>query len=574
MRALSKDPSARFSSMRDLLSSLSDGERVQTDGRQLAPAPTPPERHAPSSRLWLGLLGATALVAIAGAALSTLRARGQSPKAGASAPSLVAAAAAPGCTSSAACSLAHGGGAWRCQSSRHECVEIASVDCKPLARPTDFTNDETVWIGALYPTTGPDAVDFAPEARAADLAREDFASALGSNASGTDSTRARPIGLVLCDETVDSLRAAKHLAADVEVPAVLGFRSRLTARSVIPAVLLPAHVDSFIAISQAPDLTRIPEPRDEPRLVWRSTLDANDTAAPLAALVSDVLEPRARSARGAVHDAPIRVAVARRGRAGDIADEIFRALRFNGKSALENGDDFRQYVVDESTGAGADQTLESLLAFRPQIIFALGNAFTSKVLEPLEKRWGQGPRPVYVFDSGDFADAVSSFAGKDPQRRHRFFGVTNLSSRMTNAQLVLRYNLTFPTEPVMRTNAPQPSYDAFYTLAYSILALGDAPITGPAISRAMDRLRPPGRAIDVGPQGIFDAFTALRAGERVDLNGAIGSLDFDPATGEAPIDYAIVCLGVDDHGVASGAIESGLVYEAVAKKLTGALRCP
>ncbi len=70
-------------------------------------------------------------------------------------------------------------------------------------------------------------------------------------------------------------------------------------------------------------------------------------------------------------------------------------------------------------------------------------------------------------------------------------------------------------------------------------------------------------------------FSALRAGASIDLNGAIGALDFNPATGEAPIDYEIVCFGTDDQGRATSTAEgAGLVYEGGPKKLTGTLRCP
>ncbi len=82
------------------------------------------------------------------------------------------------------------------------------------------------------------------------------------------------------------------------------------------------------------------------------------------------------------------------------------------------------------------------------------------------------------------------------------------------------------------------------------------------------------RRVDVGPGAIYDAFAALRAGGSIDLAGAIGGLDFNRATGEAPMDYAIVCLGTDDHGGASTAIDSGLVYDAHADRLVGTLRCP
>ncbi|MFI5300562.1 MAG: hypothetical protein ACHREM_20955 [Polyangiales bacterium] len=217
--------------------------------------------------------------------------------------------------------------------------------------------------------------------------------------------------------------------------------------------------------------------------------------------------------------------------------------------------------------------VDSLLAFDPQVILFAYTAFTPKVLLPLEARWTGGPRPFYLTASGIFP-SIAQFAGRDPSRRRRFFAVTNLSTTMANAQLVLRYNVAFPHEPIVRSEAPQPSYDAFYLLAYAVYALGDGVVSGPALSRAIGRLLPPGRKFDVGPAQIFDAFQTLRTSGQIDLNGAIGSLDFDPATGDALIDYSIVCLGLDDNGAASASIDSGLVYDARTKKLLGAMSCP
>jgi hypothetical protein len=148
-----------------------------------------------------------------------------------------------------------------------------------------------------------------------------------------------------------------------------------------------------------------------------------------------------------------------------------------------------------------------------------------------------------------------------------------VSSSVPNAELVLHFNMAHPTQPVVRTQAPQPSYDGFYLLAYSILALGDEPITGPNISSAISRLLPPGREIDVGPADIMAAFSALRLGENIDLRGAIGPLDFDPYSGEAPIDYAVLCIGSDAHGNPIE-VESGLVYNSKSGIFSGALHCP
>ena len=85
---------------------------------------------------------------------------------------------------------------------------------------------------------------------------------------------------------------------------------------------------------------------------------------------------------------------------------------------------------------------------------------------------------------------------------------------------------------------------------------------------------PPGKSIDVGPTGIFDAYTTLRGGGRVDLNGAFGSLDFDLDTGEVPFKHAIECVGVNDEGRADHSVESGIVYASDTDRLEGTMRCP
>jgi hypothetical protein len=482
------------------------------------------------------------------------------------------------CTSNRECTDAHGGAAWRCHDQRHVCVELASPDCKVYAAPGAARADDVVWIGGLFPlSTDPDLL---PEMRATELARQDFGEALGASSERSGALHARPIGLVVCDEAANPLRAAHHLAEDVEVPAVIGFRSTPLALTTIPTVFLPARVLSLVSISQAPALTKIPEPSGQPRLVWRSTLNHDDAAPPLAHLISDVLEPAVRAAPGGLGDRPFKVAVVLpRSHDHAFVESLFAALRFNGQSALENGANFRQFVYDSAPDAGArdrSDTVDALLAFRPQAILLAGTAFLTQLLPVLEARWPGGPRPYYLTESSFAPAAVAAFAGRDPTRRRRFLSDTNLSTTMTNAQLVLRYNLAFPAEPIVRTEAPQPSYDAFYLLAYAVYALGDAPVTGPALSAAMHRLLPPGRKVDVGPAHILEAFETLRSAPnaRIDLNGAIGSLDFDEATGEAPIDYAVICPGVDDKGVSSDLIDSGLVYDARAKKLLGSLHCP
>jgi hypothetical protein len=583
MRSLEKQRTERFPSMAALIEALDAAGSVATGAATTTPPSSPRPRHPgregsrarPGWRRARAALIAAGLVAAGGAAVTAWRARTtRAPAAGATMPPAAIAPAAE-CASNADCVRAHGGAAWHCHSRRHACVELASQDCEVHAEPGDPEADDAVWLGGMFPlSTDPSMVS---EMRVAELARQDFAASLGSGAARTGALHARPIGLVVCDEGVDAMRAARHLANDVEAPAVLGFRSTASARETIPTIFLPNDVLSFITISQTPSLTHIPEPPEQPRLIWRSTLDRADSAAPLAHFISDVLEPAARAGAHGIGDRPLRVAVVWANAANhDTVESLFATLRFNGLPALENGANFRQFVYETAGDAGAVDVVGGLVAFSPQVIVFADRGFYSKVLLPLEASWPKGasaPRPVYLTTSG-LSRSATDFAGRDASKRHRFFAVTNRSTTMPNAELVLRYNAAFPREPIMRTEAPQPSYDAFYVLAYATYALGDAPVTGPALSRSIERLMPPGLDVDVGPVQVGEAFEVLRSGGRIDLNGAIGALDFDPRTGEAPIDYAIVCMDVDDQGRAAATVDSGLFYDARGKKLVGALRCP
>ena len=581
VRALAKQRGARFATMEALVASV-EGRTPESERGAAARSPStvsvpteelraiePRKRHRSLAR---SLFTAAALVATVGIVVLLVRAARRATAASVSA--LLDARADEACTSNAGCSRGHGGGAWRCHSQRHVCVEIASPDCTVYAEARDLEAEDVVWLGGLFRLTEAGGLG---DTRAIEIARQDFAAALGSSATRSGPLHARPIGVVMCDEGEDALRAARHLADDVEVPAVIGFRSTTVALATIPTVFLPAHVLSFVSISQAPEITRIPEPANEPRLVWRSTLNRLDFGVVLAHFISDVLEPTMRAGMHGMRDRPLKVAaVWPKAASHDVVESLFDALHYNGRSALDNDANFRQFVYERDADAGAEDVVQNLLAFAPQVIVYAERPFYSRVLAPLEAKWPTSdgsPRPVYLTGSGLGGPALQ-FAGRDPAKRHRFFAATNLSTTRTNAKLVLRYNLAFPLEPIVRTEAPQPSYDAFYALAYATYALGDAPVTGPALSRMIERLLPPGHPIDVGPVQIFEGFEALRSGERIDLNGAIGSLDFDPRSGEAPIDYAIVCLGVDDAGNASPPVDSGLVYDARAQKLVGTLRCP
>jgi hypothetical protein len=261
-----------------------------------------------------------------------------------------------------------------------------------------------------------------------------------------------------------------------------------------------------------------------------------------------------------------------------LSDAVFKTLRFNDKSALENGYDFREMTFEAEapkTSPEYPKLAQELLAFTPHVILYAGNAaIVDALFAPLEEKWPRGAvRPRYA-SVALLPKELLDFVGTSVDRRRRFFGVTPTSTTPANARLVMHYNEVFP-DKVTRTISPNASYDAFYLLAYATYALpkGES-VTGEGLSRAFAKLLPPGKPIDVGQAGIFEAYSALSQDQQIDLNGATGRLDFDPATGEAPFEHAILCVGVDGAGKAFDGIESGLVYSTSTHRLSGTMRCP
>ena len=171
---------------------------------------------------------------------------------------------------------------------------------------------------------------------------------------------------------------------------------------------------------------------------------------------------------------------------------------------------------------------------------------------------------------------MRAYVREHPDVRRRVFGADSLTSTPAMTKLVLRHNEVF-AKPVTATTVTSAPYDAFYVAAYAIAALGAEPISGPSLARAGLRRLLPGPAVehvDVGPAGIYRALSLLGSGKAIDLVGTTTSLDFNLETGDAPADFAVLCLAPSPDGGVPEPVESGLVLRAGAHKLSGTLRCP
>jgi serine/threonine protein kinase len=567
MRTLAKSADARFASMHEVIARL----EMRASGAQseaLAPSATaatalvPPRASTRRLRVPVLVAAVTLVVAFGVARWSS---RDRSPSSIAPTPAAIPSG---GCTSNAECASRAGASAICVSAS---CVALDSIDCHVKADPIALASNATLWVGSLYPLTGSSAEMGALAERATDLARQDFSQAASGLGAGGDAVR--PIGVVSCDDAVDATRAAKHLVEELHVPAIVGFRYGDELIDLTSSLLGPHHVLAMATLTPSPLITEIPHAPGEAPLVWRATASLSEDALAMAAFVETVIEPQLR-AEGAKRT---RVALVRLKSPALLAfsERLFDALRFNGRSTLDNANDYQEVIVDPGADAqpAFDAALARLRDFAPNVVLYSGGEVVPGVLEPFERTLPTASaRPRYVTPFA-LDDVLLTMVGTNADLRRRVFGLTLPSTTATNGRFTLHYNGVYGTN-LSRADAPSTPYDGFYLVAYASLAMGALPLTGTNLAASMHRLVPPGAPVEVGPSGIFQAFTRLRAGESIDLVGAGGPLDFNLQTGENAADLSILCPDLDKLGNAIGSLESGLVYSAKDGALHGKMRCP
>ena len=546
--------------------SLARGPRVPNAGTDPRESPQPSPRKLRRAALAVGgvvLLGAAVIAGI------------KSPRNGTSAispsVSVSASPSAQTCASNAQCTrdLAR---AAICDAAR-ACVPLESDDCV-VRGPSGAPAEGTIWIGMMFPRAGEGFETlWAPAAQTVELAVRDVNEMLGGIPDPRPGKPARPLGLIACDDSDDAraTRAARHLAEDVRVSAVIGFRSSNELITLAGSEFLPHGVLAIATFNKSSLVSSIPHPEGSPRLVWRLAPSNAQDAAPLSAVIADIIEPELRAgALGA--RTPMRVTVVRPDSATGVGfeDGLLARLRFNGKSLADNRENFQELVFDERSADPISAFIDKLVAFGPHVIAYAGDGIAARLPDAVERRWSTGTRPRYLFGGPLQDEALQRLVEKRPELARRFIGISTPASVIPNVKLAAHFNQVFGANQTATTTTPN-AYDAVYLLAYAAIASGEDSVTGVGLARGIDRLMPPGDALEIGPAHVLEAYNALRAGKRIDLFGASGPLDFDTTTGEARFDYVFECLAVTD-GRARRA-ETALRIEPRTQRAVGTLTC-
>ena len=452
-----------------------------------------------------------------------------------------------------------------CREDQGRCVPLTTGLCRVLADDEAVARDDTLWIGAMYPIRDRPS-DFGREAvRLLELAQRDFQGLTGGLPPSRPGGLPRPIGVIVCDDTDEHEASAAHLVDDVGVPAVLGFgRSKevleLANRHFVPKGVLA------LASNPAAMLSSIPHPPGEVRLVYRVTTSTAMRAPPSVALVRQAIEPALRGPGGALGpEGMLRVAILQTAAASGTSytDALLTELTATRAGGRE---DVRTFIVaDDKEGdpVTLGRVAAEVAAFAPHVV--LDGGALAQILAQIEQAWSDGPRPQYVNESIVFPPVLELARAREDFSA-RFLMISNHDNQV-HAKVRAHYLAAYGGDAADFSPTP---YDAFYMLAYAAVAVGDAPLTGRSLARAIPRLGPPGVAIGVGPADIYPALKALGRGDNIDLQGTRTSLDFDHETGDATADFALFCI----DAAAGRMRETNARYDAATRTFTAPARCP
>lgn len=479
------------------------------------------------------------------------------------------------CTTNRACMDAIGGPAI-CHRDTSKCAPLLSQDCKTIfSEPNAVEKDNAVVLGILLPQTGENAASMKPRVNAVELARRHIHKA-NSGLPGVSGGASRPLVLLSCTDADDPLRAARHLAEVVRVPAIIGPAFSGVTTNVAKEVTIPRGVLIISPSATSPTLTDLVDNG----LVWRTAPSDVLQATAMIQLVEKHIEEDVRTNLMLPMSAQIRLAVVHKGDAygTGLGGALFKGLRYNGgKTPSANADNYLQIDYGDPTkgdvSANYIKAVDQLVAFKPHVIITVGTTeAVTEVFAKVEEKWTDPSRPRHIVADGLQVPELIEKIGTNDQLRRRVYGTIGAATGVNYDSFVNEYKLAFGTDTQADSYAAG-AYDATLLVSYAIAAAGNKPLKGSLVNEGLKKTAVTGAmAIQSGYDDINKAFGAM-PGAGIDYNGASGPLNFDVITGEAPADIQIWCVRAAS-GKASAFVPSGLNFSASSGMIQGSLACP
>lgn len=481
-----------------------------------------------------------------------------------------------GCVSTDLCTQINSGRISVCKTQGGACTPWQTEQCKWVSG--SIRDPQAVVIGTILPMTAKQVggplreIPYSERIKnAIDLSVADFEKALPGGALARDGKQ-RPFAVVHCDSqyTASGANAAfKHLTEVVGVQALIVGSDDDMASIAAPATL------SKVAIACSDCVGNLPSGP----LVWR--------IGPRLALEAPMLARRVQDIEAQIMAAPmappeIKVAVLQAAGLGPEAlyDALAKSLRFNGKSILENGLNFRAIKTDNplETSVNHDKFAQQVVEFQPDIlIVAMADDFPHFYLSLIENKWPTGARkPHYLTTS--LNNTVTSFGAaltNDDDLRPRVTGTRPLLTAAFQANIndfVARY---LPENNFVQPDGNWSGFEAGYAMAYAILASRSQPVLdGPHISAGFERLRGGATIVDLRPDSIPVA-TGLLANPsaEIDIRGLWSDLDWDVERRDFDSNVGTYCFVRDASSNLKINPSAGLSLDTKTGEFSGSFAC-
>lgn len=357
-------------------------------------------------------------------------------------------------------------------------------------------------------------------------ARENAAELAIRSANDTGGLDGRPFGIVFCDiqenNAYDGLTremaatdSARFLADELGLPAIIG----PSASEDVQAVFLELQQTLVMSPSATgPALTAIDEtaPTDRtPGLLWRT---APPDTIQASAIATDM---RSRSVGS------VAVIHATDAYGDGIAQAFFDAFGDAELLPFDNDSVLAEQIV---LAGGLD--VDEVLFVSSQTEEAAG------FINAVAGNAGYDAKGIFLTDSAanaDFVDATRGAMARWPQIRGTR---PSLPSGPVYEIFASRYRTEFTEDPASFSFTAH-AYDAAWLVLYGVAWAHhrENVISGQTIARGLRRISS-GEAQTIQPSTFQPIVTAFSNGQSVDVSGASGALDYDPATEEtsAPIE--------------------------------------
>jgi hypothetical protein len=351
-----------------------------------------------------------------------------------------------------------------------------------------------------------------------------------------------PVGVVChVRNTAELDRAFDHLTSDLGLPGLLASLPSVELKRGFERIYAEKGRQVFMLspLVSTPLLAAV----DDGGLLWHILGSARDLARaypPLIRRTEDYL--RRRGLDGGSSELRLVLVSSSRSEDVEMASYVDGALKLNGKSAAQNGDEhYRRYTVQQTPtdqGESFAEALQGIFEVRPHIVVPIGDErYLRDLVGILEGAWAQVPdgqrAPFYLLSpyhagSAALISALAAF----PSLSERVVGVAAAAARKSEVYAAYRRNLQGLYPDRTDLEGGENFYDAAYFLLFAVAAAGAAPeLSGQQIDAGMTRLVA-GTEFSMGQAQIGDVLLALRdPAASIALEGTLGLPDFDVETG-------------------------------------------